>query len=132
MNSAPPEGFVYHPDMAADEIPAVSVSPRDLGVKESVRRAEFVRVPSAIYQLFTPADRLLLCLIFAREVFGEDAPGGWIRLRRELTNRFGLDDRSVRMRAVAALERQGVAEVRRRNGAASLLRLIPKQIGDEE
>jgi len=71
--------------------------------------------------------RLILCLLFAPTVFGEDAPGGWTKLGRGLTERFGLRDRYVRRRAVQALERGGVVEVRRRQGATTLLRLKDRQ-----
>ena len=123
MNSTLPNDFVYRPSMSADEIPCVQVSPTELGITDLVRPAEYTRVPSASYVLFPPASRLVLCLIFARDVFGEDAPGGWTKLSRGLTDRFSLGDKSVRKRAVASVERSGVAEVRRRRGAATLLRL---------
>lgn len=123
MSAEPPEDFVYRPNMPADEIPAERVDPRELGLAIDVRPAEFTRVPSTAYQLFPPHSRLILCLIFARDVFGEDAPGGWTKLGRGLVARFGLEDRYVRRRAVAAVERAGLAEVRRRRGASTLLRL---------
>lgn len=124
MSSSSPDDFVYRPEMLADEIPVEPVDPRDLGLAESVRPNEFTRVPSTSYRLFPPSSRLVLCLIFARDVFGEDAPGGWVKLGRGLAGRFGLTDRYVRRRAVKALERAGIAEVRRRRGASTLLRLI--------
>jgi len=40
-----------------------------------------------------------------------------------LTRRFGLTDRYVRRRAVAALQRQGVVDVRRRKGGTTHLGL---------
>ncbi len=123
MSSVTPDDFVYRPDMLPDEIPAEKVDPRDLGLAASFRPAEFTRVPSNAYCLFPPASRLVLCLIFARDVFGEDAPGGWVKLGRGLRERFGLTDRYVRRRAVAAIERAGIAEVRRRRGSNTMLRL---------
>lgn len=103
--------------------PCERVSHSDLGVADRHRPAEYTRVPSAAYGLFPPAARLVLCLIFARTVFGQDEPGGWTKLPRGLTERFSLRDRNVRRRTVAALERDGVAEVHRRRGATTLLRL---------
>ena len=73
MGRTPPDAFVYRAGMSADEIPVERVTPRELGVTEPPRRSEYTKVPSAFYSRFQPADRLLLCLIFARDVFGEDA-----------------------------------------------------------
>ncbi len=117
------DAFVYRPDMSANEIPIERVGPSELGLPKRDRSAEYTRVPLASYKLFPPQSRLILCLIFARDVFGEDAPGGWNKLGSGLAGRFGLEDRYVRRRAVAAVERDGVAEVRRRKGATTLLRL---------
>jgi hypothetical protein len=127
MGRTPPDAFVYRAGMSADEIPVERVTPRELGVTEPPRRSEYTKVPSAFYSRFQPADRLLLCLIFARDVFGEDAPGGWTKLGSGLTGRFGLTDRDVRRRAVEALERGDFAEVRRRKGACTFLRLKADQ-----
>lgn len=123
MSSASQDEFVYRPDMVADEIPAERVDSRDLGLSASIRPKEFTRVPSTAYRMFPPSSRLVLCLLFARDVFGEDAPGGWTKLGQGLTKRFGLTDRYVRRRAVAAIERAGIVEVRRRRGSSTLLRL---------
>ncbi len=123
MGRTPPGAFVYRADMSADEIPVERVSQSAMGIVGATRPAEYAKVPSAMYHLFQPADRLLLCLIFARDVFREDAPGGWTKLGSGLTGRFGLTDRDVRRRAVNALERDGEIEVRRRKGATTLLRL---------
>ena len=70
MDSARPEDFVYRASMSVDEIPCVPVSPSELGITGLARPAEYTRVPSASYILFPPACRLVLCLIFARAVFG--------------------------------------------------------------
>ena len=123
MSGGPGDTFVYSSAMSADEIPTERISPRDLGVPEIKRPAEYTCVPSVAYHLFPPASRLVLCLMFARDVFGADAPGGWTKLGSGLAERFDLTDRYVRRRAVAALERGGVVEVRRRRGATTLLRL---------
>lgn len=123
MNRTPSDDFVYRDDMSADEIPVERVDLRDLGLPASHRPAEYTRVPASLYPLFPPASRLLLGLMFARDVFGEDAPGGWTKLGQGLTQRFDLTDRYVRRRAVAALLKQGVVEVRHRKGATTLLRL---------
>mgnify|MGYP001581166600 FL=1 len=123
MAKAPPTAFVYRADMSADEIPVEQVSLSAIGAVHALRPAEYAKVPSALYPLFQPADRLLLCLILARDVFGEDAPGGWTKLGSGLSERFDLTDRYVRRRAIKALERDGKVEVRRRPGACTLLRL---------
>ncbi|HCQ66202.1 MAG TPA: hypothetical protein DIU07_14095 [Rhodobacteraceae bacterium] len=123
MSHTSPDDFIYRDDMSADEIPVERVDLRNLGLPASNRPAEYTRVLSALYDLFPPASRLLLGLIFARDVFGEDAPGGWTKLGRGLTRRFGLTDRCVRRRAVAALQRQGVVDVRRRKGGTTHLQL---------
>ena len=123
MDKASSSDFVYRADMSADEIPVEQVSPSAMGVVRAPRPAEYARVSSALYPLFQPADRLLLCLIFARDVFREDAPGGWTKLGSGLTERFGLTDRYIRRRAINALKRDGTVEVRRPPGACTLLRL---------
>ena len=123
MAKAPPTAFVYRADMSADEIPVEQVSLSAMGVARAPRPTEYAKVPSALYHLFQPADRLLLCLIFARDVFREDAPGGWTKLGSGLSERFGLTDRYVRSRAIKTLERHGKVEARRRAGACTLLRL---------
>jgi hypothetical protein len=123
MAKAPPATFVYRADMSADEIPVEQVSLGAIGAVHALRPAEYAKVPSALYPLFQPADRLLLCFIFARDVFGEDAPGGWTKLGSGLTERFGLTDRYIRRRAIKTVERDGRVEVRRRVGACTLLRL---------
>jgi hypothetical protein len=122
MSPLAPDAFVYRSDLSADEIPAERISPKELGLPERDRSAEYTRVPLSSYKLFPPHSRLILCLIFARDVFGEDAPGGWNKLGSGLAGRFGLEDRYVRRRAVAALERHNVVEVLRRKGATTLLR----------
>jgi hypothetical protein len=106
MDKASSTAFVYRADMSADEIPVEKVSPRAMGVVRAPRPAEYAKVPSTFYPLFQPADRLLLCLIFARDVFREDAPGGWTKLGSGLTERFNLTDRYIRRRAIKALERE--------------------------
>ena len=123
MSPSSSDEFVYRDSMAADEIPVERVDPGELGITAPIRPAEFTRVPASMYMQFPPSSRLVLCLIFARDVFGEDAPGGWTKLGRGLAERFGLTDRYVRRRAVAALERKGLVEVRRRSGACTMLRL---------
>ena len=123
MGRSSPDAFVYRPDMSADEIPVERVSPIEMGIVEPSRPAEYVKVRSADWCLFQPAARLLMCLTFAQDVFGEDAPGGWTKLGSGLTGRFGLVDRDVRRRAIAALEKRDVVEVRRRKGACTQLRL---------
>ena len=123
MAKVPPTIFTYRAGMSADEIPVEQVSLSAMGVVRAPRPTEYAKVPSALYQLFQPADRLLLCLIFASDVFPEDAPGGWTKLGSGLSERFGLTDRYVRGRAIKTLERDGTAEVRRRAGACTLLRL---------
>lgn len=115
--------FVYRADMSADEIPVENVSLSAMGVVRAPRPEEYAKVPSALYQLFQPADRLLLCLIFARDVFREDAPGGWTKVGAGLQERFHLTDRYTRRRAIDTLERNGTVEVRRRPGAYTFLRL---------
>lgn len=123
MNRVADSDFVYRADIPVDEIPFERVNPLELGIVEQFRPTEYTRVPSAYYHLLPPAGRLVLCLIFARDVFGEDEAGGWTKLGSGLTTRFGLGDRGVRQRAVANLERKGIAEVHRRQGATTLLRL---------
>jgi len=123
MAKVPPTIFTYRTGMSADEIPVEQVSLSAMGVVRAPRPTEYAKVPAALYHLFQPADRLLLCLIFARDVFPEDAPGGWTKLGSGLSERFGLTDRYVRGRAIKTLERDGTAEVRRRAGACTLLRL---------
>ena len=123
MAKVPPTAFVYRADMSADEIPVEQVSLSAMGVVRAPRPTEYAKVPAALYHLFQPADRLLLCFIFARDVFGEDAPGGWTKLGSGLTERFGLTDRYIRRRAIKTVERDGRVEVRRRVGACTLLRL---------
>lgn len=123
MAKASPTTFVYRVDMSADEIPVEQVSLSSMGVVRTPRPAEYAKVPSALYYLFQPADRLLLCLIFARDVFKEDAPGGWTKLSSGLSERFDLTNRYVRHRAINTLERKGTVEVRRPPGACTLLRL---------
>ena len=123
MAKVPPTAFVYRADMSADEIPVEQVSLSAMGVVRAPRPTEYAKVPAALYHLFQPADRLLLCLIFARDVFGEDSPSGWTKLGSGLTKRFDLTDRDVRRRAIKTLERAGKVEVRRRAGACTLLRL---------
>ena len=127
MNGSQPGDFIYRPDMSVDDIPAERVGLGDLGLNKAPRPTEYTRVPVASYPLFPPSSRLILCLLFAPTVFGEDAPGGWTKLGRGLTERFGLRDRYVHRRAVQALERGGVVEVRRRQGATTLLRLKDRQ-----
>ena len=119
--------FVYRPEMGADEIPSERIDPASLGIPLNISRNEFTRVGRSQYHLFPPASRLVLALIFARAVFGEDAPGGWIKLGQALTMRFDLKDRYVRRRAVARLERQGVVEAQRQRGACTFLRLVEPQ-----
>ena len=112
--------FIYRPDMAPDDIPGERVSSEDLGVW---RISEYVKVNAELWPLFRPRDRLILALIFAPRVFREDEAGGWVALKAGLCERFDLQDRSVRKRAIDGLEREGVVEVRRARGKASVLRL---------
>lgn len=123
MAKVPPTIFTYRTGMSADEIPVEQVSLSEMGVVRAPRPTEYAKVPAALYHVFQPADRLLLCLIFASDVFPEDAPGGWTKLGSGLSERFDLTDRYVRGRAINALERDGKVEVRRRPGACTLLRL---------
>jgi hypothetical protein len=115
--------FEYLPELTNDEIPAIKLSAGDLGIEDMQRPSEYTRVPSEAYGLFRPDARLLLALLFSRRVFGEDAPGGWVRLGRGLTGRFGLDKKDVRRRAVVTLETAGKIEVWRRAGSCHLIRL---------
>lgn len=89
MSRSPPSTFVCRRSMSADEIPVERVSLSELGITHKPLPAEFAR----LYQLFPPSSRLVLCFIFARDVFGEDAPRGWTKLGSGLTQRFGLEDR---------------------------------------
>ena len=123
MSVSRTKSFRYRPDLTNDAIPVVKLSAKDLGVEDRARPAEYTHVPSKAYHLFSPPCRLLLALLFSQRVFGEDAPGGWVRLGRGLTSRFDLEDKDVRRRAVAALEKAGAVEVRRTPGACHLLRL---------
>lgn len=117
------EQVEYRPEIPGDDIAVHKLSAQELGVADNARPKEYTLVPAIAYHLFPPSGRLLLALLFARRVFGENAPGGWIRLGQGLTNRFGLKDKDVRRRAVLALEAAGAVEVKRKPGAASLLRL---------
>jgi hypothetical protein len=54
----------------------------------------------------------------------------WVRVRTHLRRSLGFTNRAAHSRAVAALERLGFIEVRRRKGYAPLVRLVPWK--DEE
>ena len=123
MSSEFGHAFTYNPAMSADEIPVERVSAANLGIQEKPPIAEYTRVPANLYSHFLPRDRLVLGLIFARSVFGEDALGGWVKLGKGIRDRFGLEDRHTRARAVRALERDDIIEVQRRRGSTPLIRL---------
>lgn len=127
MSLSQPEPFEYRSDLPNAAIPADKLSAADLGVEDKRRLDEYTRVPSEIYPLFPPSSRLLLALLFSRRVFGEEEPGGWVKLGQGLTRRFGLEDKDVRRRAVTALEKAGIVSVKRRRGKCTLLRLNTKQ-----
>ena len=114
--------FVYRADMCADDIPAVPVSDAELGVGRA--RVEFVPpLDLALLRHLPPVARLYLILHFANRVFGKPADDGWVSLSAGVYSRARLSDPRVRSRAVAALERAGIAEVQRRDGRTTLLRL---------
>jgi hypothetical protein len=115
-------GFKYCHEMSADEIPYERVTPEQLGVRSGPSRAEYTRVAASDYRLFQPSARLTLLVLFSVRTFGEDQKGGWVSLTRSKYERFDLSDRYVRSRAVRAVEREGRMEVRRRQGATTLLR----------
>ena len=55
----------------------------------------------------------------------------WVRVRTHLRESLGFGNRAAHSRAVAELERAGLIEVRRRKGYAPLVRLVPRQAGEE-
>jgi len=55
----------------------------------------------------------------------------WVRVRTHLRESLGFSNRAAHSRAVAELERAGLIEVRRRKGYAPLVRLVPRQTGEE-
>lgn len=123
MTTSPFEQFGPQSEMSNGGIAEQKLSAHELGVVDKVRPTEYTHVPATTYHLFPPSARLLLALLFARRVFSEDEPGGWIKLGRGLTSRFGLMDKDVRRRAVSVLENAGSVEVIRRSGACNLIRL---------
>jgi hypothetical protein len=62
---------------------------------------------------------------------GEDGGPEWVRVRTHLLAAVGLGTTWARSRAYAELERAGLVEVRRRKGYAPLVRLVPRQTGEE-
>lgn len=123
---SPFEQFESQPEISNDDIAEQKLSAHELGVVDKARPTEYTHVPATAYHLFPPSARLLLALLFARRVFGEDEPGGWIKLGQGLTRRFSLTNRDVRRRAVAALEKDGIVAVQRRRGKCTLLNLSEK------
>jgi hypothetical protein len=123
MSLSQPEPFAYRSTLSDAAIPSEELSAADLGVEDKRRLDEYTRVPSELYPLFPPSSRLLLAVLFSRRVFGEEEPGGWVKLGQGLTRRFGLEDKDVRRRAVRALENVGAVEVKRKSGSCSLIRL---------
>ena len=126
MTASPFEQFEYRPPISSDDVAEQKLSAHELGIEHKVRPTEYTYVPATAYHLFPPSARLLLALLFARRVFGEDEPGGWIKLGQGLTRRFSLTNRDVRRRAVAALEKDGIVAVQRRRGKCTLLNLSEK------
>ena len=55
----------------------------------------------------------------------------WVRVRAHLLAAIGLGTTWARSRAYAELERAGLVEVQRRKGYAPLVRLVPRQTGEE-
>ena len=127
MTTPPFEQYERRSEVSSDDTDERKLSAHELGVVDKVRHAEYTHVPSSAYRLFPPSARLLLALLFARRVFGEDQPGDWIRLGQGLTSRFSLEDKDVRRRAVTALEKAGIVSVKRRRGKCALLRLVGNQ-----
>lgn len=86
----------------------------------------FSRVPIGAAPLFPPTARVLLLLTHALAVRRPDLDGGWYRLTTGLAADFHLRDKDVRHRALAALEKAGIVEVRRAIGKSPLIRLAPE------
>jgi hypothetical protein len=121
--------FIYRAEMDATEIPGEVLSSEALGATP-FSRSEYLNLPVAAWHLFPPAQRLLLVVLWALSVFGEDDPGGWVRLSHGKYTRAGLGDRYARLRAVRALERHPEIEVDRSAGRVTRLRLRdPKAFG---
>ena len=55
----------------------------------------------------------------------------WVRVRTQLRESLGFTNRAAHSRAVAELERAGIIEVRRREGYAPLVRLVPQGATDD-
>lgn len=123
MTTPPFQQYGRRSEISGDDTDERKLSAHELGVADKARPAEYTQVPATAYHLFPPSGRLLLALLFARRVFGEDELGGWVKLGQGLTSRFDLTNKDVRHRAVASLEKQGTVEVRRRRGRCAMLRL---------
>ena len=126
MKTSPFDQFEHQPELSSEDVAVQKLSAHELGIEDKARPTEYVHVPATAYHLFPPSGRLLLALLFALRVFGEDEPGGWVKLGQGLTRRFGLEDKDVRRRAVAALEKDGIVAVQRRRGKCTLLNLSEK------
>ncbi len=77
------------------------------------------------YTYFPPTARVLLLLAYAPFLRAPDLRGGWYKLSTGIAADFHLRDKDARHRALAALERAGLIEVRRMNGKSPFIRLAP-------
>ena len=131
------ESDAYDPDrlrLRDEDVPASKAETSAAGKRKAARNRLFI--PSTAWPEFAAvvaagmsgrAVGLWAAIRMQARLEGEE----WVRVRTHLRESLGFSNRAAHSRAVAELERAGLIEVRRRKGYAPLVRLVPRQTGDE-
>ena len=131
------ESDAYDPDrlrLRDEDVPASKAETSVAGKRKAARNRLFI--PSTAWPEFAAvvaagmsgrAVGLWAAIRMQARLEGEE----WVRVRTHLRESLGFSNRAAHSRAVAELERVGLIEVRRRKGYAPLVRLVPRQTGEE-
>ena len=128
-----PEDWSGVPDAL---IPARKVDTSDPGdrARAARREARFIKGPLPlgwVAAAIKAGHPLALPVLLALKHKADTLRQPWVRPPAAVLRLFGVD-KDGRSRAIAALERAGMVEVRRRKGRPPLLRLVPQRTGEAE
>ena len=131
------ESDAYHPDrlrLRDEDVPASKAETSVAGKRKAAGNRLFI--PSTAWPEFAAvvaagmsgrAVGLWAAIRMQAKLEGAD----WVLVRSHLRESLGFNNRAAHSRAVTELERAGLVEVQRRKGYAPLVRLVPRQTGEE-